>query len=111
MNGPRPSPLTIRESSAKITKKSRAPRPVVVYLRSPKIIHVRPEEFMGLVQQLTGKKSAAAAAATAYACSTSTCCDAEEAGGCVAKDTTFEVPSRISSSYNFDGYSSANYIF
>ncbi|PON40806.1 VQ motif containing protein [Trema orientale] len=112
MNGPRPSPLTIRESSAKITKKSRAPRPVVVYLRSPKIIHVRPEEFMGLVQQLTGKKPAAVAAATAYPnCSTSTCCAAEEGGGCVAEDATFEVPSRVSSSCNFDGYSSTNYIF
>ena len=67
MNGPRPWALTIRESSTKIVKKS---RPVVVYIRSPKIIHVRPEEFRGLVQQLTGKQSEAAAAA-ALACSSS----------------------------------------
>ncbi|EXC26386.1 hypothetical protein L484_006437 [Morus notabilis] len=55
LQGPRPTPLTISRSSAKITKiKQRAPPPIVVYLRSPKIIHVRPEEFMSLVQQLTG---------------------------------------------------------
>ncbi|XVF55924.1 hypothetical protein PTKIN_Ptkin06aG0074900 [Pterospermum kingtungense] len=31
--------------------------PVVIHLRSPKTIHVRPEEFMSLVQRLTGKDS------------------------------------------------------
>ncbi|PKA45809.1 Protein MKS1 [Apostasia shenzhenica] len=31
--------------------------PVIVYLESPKIIHARPQEFMSLVQRLTGKDS------------------------------------------------------
>lgn len=106
MNGARPLPLTINESSTKITKKSRATRPVVVYLRSPKVIHVRPEEFMGLVQQLTGKQSAAAYSS----CASSTSCATEE--GCVAEAAAkaFEVPPRISSSCNFDGCHSTSHI-
>ncbi|KAK9727156.1 hypothetical protein RND81_05G262300 [Saponaria officinalis] len=31
--------------------------PVVTYFKSPRIIEVRPEEFKGLVQQLTGQSS------------------------------------------------------
>ncbi|GMI64694.1 hypothetical protein HRI_000138700 [Hibiscus trionum] len=71
MQGPRPSPLKVSDSSSMIKKSShhnirnRIPgsssskviNPVVIYLRSPKIIHVRPEEFMSLVQRLTGKDS------------------------------------------------------
>ncbi|KAL4311963.1 hypothetical protein GQ457_01G014600 [Hibiscus cannabinus] len=37
--------------------RNRVVNPVVIYLRSPKIIHVRPNEFMSLVQRLTGKDS------------------------------------------------------
>ncbi|KAJ0982604.1 hypothetical protein J5N97_010859 [Dioscorea zingiberensis] len=33
------------------------PQPLVIYLRSPKIIHVKPQDFMNMVQQLTGKPS------------------------------------------------------
>ncbi|OMO95035.1 VQ motif-containing protein [Corchorus capsularis] len=74
LQGPRPTPLKVSNTSSKIIKKSsttshlQAPKnnrskiidPVVIYLRSPKIIHVRPEEFMSLVQRLTGKDSTTA---------------------------------------------------
>ncbi|KAH7554202.1 hypothetical protein JRO89_XS12G0133700 [Xanthoceras sorbifolium] len=46
LQGPRPATL----------KKPQRTSPVIVYLVSPKIIHVRPEEFMGLVQRLTGRE-------------------------------------------------------
>ncbi|KAK8504378.1 hypothetical protein V6N13_025055 [Hibiscus sabdariffa] len=70
MQGPRPSPLKVSDSSSMIKKpshnnirnrivggSSKVVNPVVIYLRSPKIIHVRPDEFMSLVQRLTGKDS------------------------------------------------------
>ncbi|KAJ0027292.1 hypothetical protein Pint_36235 [Pistacia integerrima] len=65
LQGPRPAALKVSKSSSKImTKKKnnnnnvqRVKSPVVIYLVSPKIIHVRPEEFMGLVQRLTGKQA------------------------------------------------------
>ncbi|MBA0551314.1 hypothetical protein Goshw_022260 [Gossypium schwendimanii] len=70
LQGPRPSPLKVSHSSSLIKKashgnirnrinssSSKVINPVVIYLRSPKIIHVRPEEFMSLVQRLTGKDS------------------------------------------------------
>jgi hypothetical protein len=55
----RPAPLMVSKNSSKI-KKTVAPNqgrssPVIVYLKSPDIIHVRPEDFMGTVQRLTGK--------------------------------------------------------
>ncbi|GAV63899.1 VQ domain-containing protein [Cephalotus follicularis] len=58
LQGPRPAPLMVNKSSPKIKKPHQAP--VVIYLNSPKIIHVRQEEFMGIVQRLTGKHAAAA---------------------------------------------------
>ncbi|GMJ12006.1 hypothetical protein HRI_004869800 [Hibiscus trionum] len=68
LQGPRPSALRVggnASSTAMIKKSSHSNRnriskvikPVVIYLRSPKIIHVRPEEFMSIVQRLTGKDS------------------------------------------------------
>lgn len=63
LQGPRPAALEIGKcsNSSKIIKKPaiRQKRsPVVIYLVSPKIIHVRPEDFMGLVQRLTGNQQA-----------------------------------------------------
>ncbi|KAG2321059.1 hypothetical protein Bca4012_055927 [Brassica carinata] len=82
--GPRPTPLKIRKESHKIIKKpplvpqprlqppesappqlrqqeplqSQPPRgPVIIYTVSPKIIHTHPNNFMALVQRLTGKTS------------------------------------------------------
>ncbi|CAK9322947.1 unnamed protein product [Citrullus colocynthis] len=72
LRGPRPPPLTVNKSSTKMFKKStknnplpipnRRDRrsPVIIYLRSPKIIHVRPEEFKSFVQRLTGNRSSVA---------------------------------------------------
>uniref|UniRef100_A0A6N2N6E8 VQ domain-containing protein n=1 Tax=Salix viminalis TaxID=40686 RepID=A0A6N2N6E8_SALVM len=56
---PTPAPLMVSRSSSKM-KKTVVPdqgrsSPVIVYLKSPDIIHVRPEDFMGTVQRLTGK--------------------------------------------------------
>lgn len=82
--GPRPTPLKIRKDSHKIIKKpplAPQPRvqplqsqlpplhepepsqllpprgPVIIYTVSPKIIHTHPNNFMTLVQRLTGKTS------------------------------------------------------
>lgn len=77
--GPRPTPLKVRGDSHKIIKKpplppqpqpqplqihqqepsqSQPPRgPVIIYTVSPKIIHTHPNNFMTLVQRLTGKTS------------------------------------------------------
>ncbi|XP_010498583.1 PREDICTED: nuclear speckle RNA-binding protein B-like [Camelina sativa] len=78
--GPRPAPLKVRGDSHKIIKKpplapqqpppqppqihqqeqrqTRPPGgPVIIYTVSPKIIHTHPNNFMTLVQRLTGKTS------------------------------------------------------
>ncbi|KAJ8754506.1 hypothetical protein K2173_005667 [Erythroxylum novogranatense] len=63
LQGPRPAPLVLDSAEQPLKnmkKQSRIPvqsrPPVIVYVKSPDIIHVRPEEFMGLVQRLTGKQ-------------------------------------------------------
>nr|VDD37202.1 unnamed protein product [Brassica oleracea] len=90
--GPRPPPLKIRKESHKIIKKpplvpqprlkppepappqlqqqepmqSQPPRgPVIIYTVSPKIIHTHPNNFMALVQRLTGKTSASTTSSSA----------------------------------------------
>ncbi|KVH90564.1 VQ-like protein [Cynara cardunculus var. scolymus] len=72
LHGPKPTPLMInKHNSSKIYKKDhntshqrhkhavqggRAYKsPVIVYLQSPKVVHVLPHDFMTTVQQLTGK--------------------------------------------------------
>lgn len=78
LQGPRPTPLKVRKDSHKIRKPPVAgpppaaaaaqphhhpppPRPpVIIYTVSPKIIHVNPNEFMSLVQRLTGSNSSSA---------------------------------------------------
>ena len=56
---PAPAPLMVSKNSSKIKKRvvpnQGRSSPVIVYLKSPDIIHVRPEDFMGTVQRLTGK--------------------------------------------------------
>ncbi|KAK6944160.1 VQ protein [Dillenia turbinata] len=57
LNGRRPPPLAVNKHSTTIKKSTNHVRsPIIVYLRSPKVIHVKPQEFMGLVQRLTGNK-------------------------------------------------------
>lgn len=69
LQGPRPTPLRVRKDSHKIRKPPVAPPPaavapqtnhapprppVIIYTLSPKVIHANPNEFMSLVQRLTG---------------------------------------------------------
>lgn len=55
LQGPRPEPLTVIK---KRPFPGRSRSPVIIYLQSPKVIHVRPEEFMDTVQRLTGNQAA-----------------------------------------------------
>ncbi|KAK4743335.1 hypothetical protein SAY87_001336 [Trapa incisa] len=61
LQGTRPAALEVNRSSAIVNRQAARQRdrcsPVVVYLQSPKVVHVRPEEFMEMVQQLTGNRS------------------------------------------------------
>ncbi|CAI9787066.1 unnamed protein product [Fraxinus pennsylvanica] len=67
LQGPRPTPLKVRKDSHKIRKPPVPPQParpqvpprppVIIYTVSPKIIHTNPNEFMSLVQRLTGLDS------------------------------------------------------
>lgn len=57
LHGPRPPPLRLSKESRKIRKQQVAPPPpppVIIYAVSPKTIHVDQNEFMSLVQRLTG---------------------------------------------------------
>ncbi|XP_059645962.1 VQ motif-containing protein 8, chloroplastic-like [Cornus florida] len=80
LNGPRPPSLMVKKnssssssSSSKMKKPSlkRSRSPVIVYERSPKIIHVSPREFMSLVQRLTGKDHHQASTVAPYRSSSS----------------------------------------
>ncbi|PIA54200.1 hypothetical protein AQUCO_00900627v1 [Aquilegia coerulea] len=62
LQGPRPPALKIGKDSYRIKKPQSATRaittrrpPVVIHLKSPEIIHTRPQDFRGIVQKLTGK--------------------------------------------------------
>ncbi|CAB4317351.1 unnamed protein product [Prunus armeniaca] len=63
LQGPRPKPLVVSKNSRQAMKKKKqqqqpiSSNPVIVYLISPKIIHVQPQEFMDLVQRLTGNNT------------------------------------------------------
>uniref|UniRef100_A0A6M2ETU7 VQ domain-containing protein n=1 Tax=Populus davidiana TaxID=266767 RepID=A0A6M2ETU7_9ROSI len=73
LQGPRPPALKIRKDSHKIKKPPVAPKPshqkpqnqqqtqprppVIIYTLSPKVIHTNPNDFMNLVQRLTGSSS------------------------------------------------------
>ncbi|KAL2519043.1 vq motif-containing protein 8 [Abeliophyllum distichum] len=68
INGPRPLPLRINKDSSMIQKPSYSTnifghvsvdqkqqrQPVIIYTHSPKIIHAKAQDFMALVQKLTG---------------------------------------------------------
>nr|XP_043612394.1 protein MKS1-like [Erigeron canadensis] len=81
LQGPRPAPLRVHKDSHKIRKPPVAPQPhnhhqppqqhhhhhnlppphhrppVIIYTVSPKVIHTNPNDFMTLVQRLTGPSS------------------------------------------------------
>lgn len=59
IQGPRPAPLKVRKESQKIRKpplpsSAPPPPPLIIYTVSPKVFHANPNEFMSLVQRLTG---------------------------------------------------------
>ncbi|KAK7280469.1 hypothetical protein RJT34_25533 [Clitoria ternatea] len=65
INGPRPSPLVInkdshliRKASTKVVQtKQQKIHPIIIYTESPKVIHTKAQDFMALVQRLTGMSS------------------------------------------------------
>ncbi|XP_039781525.1 translation initiation factor IF-2-like [Panicum virgatum] len=67
LRGPRPQPLKVTASSrgssptaASSSKPaSGSKKPVIVYEHTPKVVHARPQEFMTVVQRLTGKPAPA----------------------------------------------------
>ncbi|KAK4256781.1 hypothetical protein QN277_006462 [Acacia crassicarpa] len=74
LQGPRPSPLSVSKESHKIRKpplpphahhpaagpsRQQQPQPVIIYSVSPKVIHVPVDDFMKVVQRLTGPSSPA----------------------------------------------------
>ncbi|KAJ0976662.1 hypothetical protein J5N97_012136 [Dioscorea zingiberensis] len=83
LQGPRPTPLKVSKDSYKIKKPPAAPPlypsdpaaapaphprpPVIIYTVSPKVIHTNPNDFMSLVQRLTGANSTATTTATTSA--------------------------------------------
>ncbi|XP_057443571.1 VQ motif-containing protein 8, chloroplastic-like [Lotus japonicus] len=58
INGERPSPLMVNKDSHLIRKSSKSyntqRNPIIIYTKSPKVIHTKPHDFMALVQSLTG---------------------------------------------------------
>lgn len=69
INGPRPTPLKVKKESHTIHKQQhrhhqqqqqqqqQIRKPIIIYMRTPKVIHTKPHEFMALVQKLTGRGS------------------------------------------------------
>ncbi|KAG8098488.1 hypothetical protein GUJ93_ZPchr0013g36086 [Zizania palustris] len=80
LRGPRPQPLKVSATAAaRGSKKAPHGGPVIVYEYTPKVVHARPQEFMTVVQRLTGKRAAAEAASTSvYAPGFSPAAEAEE---------------------------------
>ncbi|OEL35032.1 hypothetical protein BAE44_0003952 [Dichanthelium oligosanthes] len=69
LRGPRPRPLKVSGSSSRGSSpptaskppSSSSKKPVIVYEYTPKVIHARPQEFMTVVQRLTGNPAPAPA--------------------------------------------------
>ena len=80
IQGPRPAPLRVHKDSHKIKKPPLAPQhpsqpqvqlrpPIIIYTVSPKIIHTNPNDFMNLVQRLTGLSSSSSSSSSTYSSS------------------------------------------
>ncbi|GLJ54240.1 hypothetical protein SUGI_1163390 [Cryptomeria japonica] len=50
IRGSKPTPLKVSKNSHNCIKI----QPVIIYLRSPEVIHTQPKDFMAVVQRLTG---------------------------------------------------------
>lgn len=61
INGPRPTPLKVKQESHTIHKHHHQQqpirKPIIIYIHSPEVIHTKPHDFMALVQRLTGNNS------------------------------------------------------
>ncbi|CAN6297519.1 unnamed protein product [Urochloa humidicola] len=71
LRGPRPQPLKVSASSrgsspTASASKSSSKKPVIVYEHTPKVVHARPQEFMTVVQRLTGKPAPATSSLSPY---------------------------------------------
>ncbi|XP_031477585.1 pistil-specific extensin-like protein [Nymphaea colorata] len=61
VQGPKPAPLKMKKDSGGMIRKPPVPpptqrrSPLIIYVKSPKIIHTKARDFMALVQRLTGK--------------------------------------------------------
>ncbi|KAM7514711.1 hypothetical protein LguiA_004294 [Lonicera macranthoides] len=80
LQGPRPAPLKVRKDSHKIRKPPVAPQPqhpqqpaqhhhrppVIIYTVSPKVIHTNPNDFMTLVQRLTGSSASTSSSLSSF---------------------------------------------
>ncbi|KAF3785496.1 VQ motif-containing protein 8 [Nymphaea thermarum] len=61
VQGPKPAPLKMKKDSGGMIRKPPVPpptqrrSPLIIYIKSPKIIHTKARDFMALVQRLTGK--------------------------------------------------------
>ena len=77
LQGPRPPALTVSKDSHQIKKQAthnppQAPitrqTPAILYVHTPKIIHATPQDFMSLVQRLTGKSKNASTSPSDQSC-------------------------------------------
>ncbi|XP_057450402.1 protein MKS1-like [Lotus japonicus] len=77
LQGPRPTPLRINKDSHKIKKPPLAPQasqppqrpprqPIIIYTVSPKVIHTTPNDFMNLVQRLTGSTASSSSSSSSF---------------------------------------------
>lgn len=63
VQGPKPPTLKVGKNSSKIKKQHvvgpdhHRPPPVIIYLKSPEVLHVEARDFMNTVQRLTGCSS------------------------------------------------------
>uniref|UniRef100_A0ACD5X548 Uncharacterized protein n=1 Tax=Avena sativa TaxID=4498 RepID=A0ACD5X548_AVESA len=66
LRGPRPQALKVSSSSpppsARPSNKKSNAAPLIVYEHTPKVVHARPDEFMTVVQRLTGMRPASSLA-------------------------------------------------
>ncbi|GLJ54248.1 hypothetical protein SUGI_1163520 [Cryptomeria japonica] len=60
IRGSKPTPLKVSKDSHNCIKI----KPVIIYLRSPEVIHTQPKDFMALVQRLTGCSSSSSSSCT-----------------------------------------------
>ncbi|KAH6785842.1 hypothetical protein C2S51_038297 [Perilla frutescens var. frutescens] len=94
LQGRRPPPLRLNNESRKIRKQEAAakakshhhhhppPSPVIIYTVSPEPIHVHKNEFMSVVQRLTGSNSSSSPPANAF----------QENGGGIFPSENAELP-------------------